>query len=634
MNPQKTGRYTFFIVCALTLFSTQAHANFLEMPETQEVPAYEEETLLLDMDIPNVRERDPDPEAGPRLNVTEFRVQGIVEYPELGITREALIKRVEALRFKFMGEDQVLESGYRIDELSEIADLLKDIEKDTKDRHVTTQDLQKMVFLMRDQMRKRGVTLGMIESISDVISNFYRERGFILAKAFIPEQKVRDGVVNLTLLLGELGEVKAENNKRYKARTLEGVFDDVLYKPVTTEVIEEGLYLLNDLPGLSVQGYFEPGQQVGDTRLHLNVQAEKMFSGNIRLDNHGSTSTGENRAYADFFISNPFGWADQIQIGVLNSFDPGDTTYGLFNYDSYILGPRWRISAGISSNDFISTSIISGSILESTGESLVRDISLGYFFKRNRKTNLSIDVSYSSIDTELAISGFQQPDTTVNNARLAFNFDVLNEKKRALHVGSIGIVHSNSTEDFIIEDGVEDIKDDFLFLTFDYSILKFIPFPFTKKDTRLLVELNAQYSGERQQTINQFALTGPTRARGFNVNRFFSDDGVRLGFEWVFKFPKVLDFTIMGENFSDILQPYLLADIAYGESHAFESPTASLENKVSATFSNIGVGLKFNFTRHWKGDFALSYPLNENIDTQDEELADNSNIYFSLQYGF
>lgn len=634
MNPQNPGQHVFYTLCLLVFLSARVNANFLEMPETEEVPAFEGETLLLDMDIPNVRERDPDPEAGPRLNVTEFRVQGIVEFPELGITREALIKRVEALRFEIMGEDQVLESGYRIDELSEIADLLRDIEKDTKGKHVTTLELQKMVFLMRDQMRKRGVTLGMIESISDVISNFYRERGFILAKAFIPEQKVRDGVVNLTLLLGELGDVKAENNQRYRAKTLEKVFNKARYKPVTTEIIEEGLYLLNDLPGLSVQGYFEPGEQVGDTRLHLNVRSEKMFSGNIRLDNHGSTSTGENRTYADFFISNPSGWADQIQIGILNSFDPGDTTYGLFNYDSYILGPRWRLSASVSSNDFVSTSIISGSVLESTGESLVRDLSLGYFFKRNRKTNLSINASYSVIDTKLAISGFDQPDNNVKNARLTFNFDVLNEKKRALHVGSVGIVSSNSSEDLITENGVEDVEDDYVFLTFDYSILKFVKFPFTKIDTRLLIELNGQYAGERQQTINQFALTGPTGARGFNVNRFFSDDGIRLGTEWVFKFPPFLNFNIMNEKFTDILQPYLLADLSYGESHAFESATASLENKVTATFANVGIGLKFNFTRHWNGDFALSFPLTEDIDTQDEELADSSNIYFSLQYGF
>ena len=83
----------------LLLVSNFSLAGFLEMPETEEVPTLEEETMLLDLDVPNVRERDPDPQGGPRLNVTEFRVQGVVEFPELGITREELIRRVEEIRF-------------------------------------------------------------------------------------------------------------------------------------------------------------------------------------------------------------------------------------------------------------------------------------------------------------------------------------------------------------------------------------------------------------------------------------------------------------------------------------------------------------------------------------------------------
>src|SRR5690606_16613585 len=100
------------------------------------VPEYEAETLLLDLDVPSVRERDPDPEAGPRLNVREFRIQGIVEYPERGISRAELIKRVEAIRFELMDEGELLDSGYSLNELGELSDLIVEIEKETKEQHV------------------------------------------------------------------------------------------------------------------------------------------------------------------------------------------------------------------------------------------------------------------------------------------------------------------------------------------------------------------------------------------------------------------------------------------------------------------------------------------------------------------
>src|SRR5690625_5730983 len=99
------------------------------MPDLTDLPELERDSLLLDMDMPPVRERDSDPQAGPRLNVTEFRVQGIVEFPKLGIYRSEIIERVEQIRFDFMNEDALLESGYTLDELASISDLIVEIEK-------------------------------------------------------------------------------------------------------------------------------------------------------------------------------------------------------------------------------------------------------------------------------------------------------------------------------------------------------------------------------------------------------------------------------------------------------------------------------------------------------------------------
>src|SRR5690606_12062502 len=122
LNPAWAKR--LWMAAVVLPLATTAHASFLEMPDTTEVPEMERETLLKDLDIPGVKERDPDPMAGPRLNVTEFRVQGIVEYPELGITRESLNRLVEGIRFDLMGEGAMLESGYTLDEVSEISDLI------------------------------------------------------------------------------------------------------------------------------------------------------------------------------------------------------------------------------------------------------------------------------------------------------------------------------------------------------------------------------------------------------------------------------------------------------------------------------------------------------------------------------
>src|SRR5690625_7988721 len=100
-------------------------------------------------------------------------------------------------------------------------------------------EVQRLVFHIREQRRQRGVTLGMIETVADTITQYYRERGFILAKAYIPKQEVRDGVVTLTVLLGNLGEVNVHNNQRCSSGTGKRTFNAILAKPVTSHAVED-----------------------------------------------------------------------------------------------------------------------------------------------------------------------------------------------------------------------------------------------------------------------------------------------------------------------------------------------------------------------------------------------------------
>ena len=148
----------------------------------------------------------------------------------------------------------------------------------------------------------------MIETVADTITQYYRERGFILAKAYIPQQQVRDGVVSLNIMLGKLGSVEVVNAKRINKSLLKRTFNGSLDQPVTADNTEENLYLINDIPGVYAQGYFEPGDQVGDTRLKLNVTKESWFDTSVRIDNHGAKTTGENRLYGEFVLHNPQPW--------------------------------------------------------------------------------------------------------------------------------------------------------------------------------------------------------------------------------------------------------------------------------------------------------------------------------------
>lgn len=637
-----------FIFYFIVLLSSFSYAGFLEMPDTSQVPEFERESLLMDMDIPPVRDRDPNPEAGPRLNVKEFRVQGLIEYPELGITRELIIKQVEAIRFDMMGEGKKLDSGYTLSELKEVSDLIAEIEKETEGQHVGPVEVQRLVFLIREQRRQRGITLGMIETVADTITRYYRERGFILAKAYIPKQHVRDGIVTITLLLGELGEVNVKNNKRYSESLLKRVFNNSLAKPVTNNTAEQGLYLLNDLPGISVSGYFEPGAQVGDTKLNINVNSESWYDANLRLDNHGSDRSGEYRTYADIYVHNLAGIGDQLQLGALGSFSPNNSTYGSLRYGLPIYTPRVKFSVGASSNDFAigpgnseqDQNVSQDQEVNVEGESFIADSSMEFQLVRSRLENHLLGISFSQIESEIRINGKSSGfDDLIQNTEIYYEFDFLNEKRKSLQQGRVGI---NGIR--FVEGAESDQDKNPMVFTADYSRLSFWRLPLTKMETKWILRAGAQYSGKSLASVSQYGIAGPAKARAFATNEFYADDGVFLGTDWVFNGPNFDGKTLYGTKLSQLIQPFVFIDAAYGKSY----PYSFDDNAEAVYLSDVGVGIKLNLEKKLVGSLSLAQPLKsrrsfsgesgiddgtENTEI-DEVPGDGVRLYFDLQLSF
>ena len=624
-----TSKFAFlFLFFNLVLINTSVNAGFLDMPEITESLELKRKSMLRDINIPGVKDRDPDPTAGPRLAVKEFRVQGLVEYPELGITHDAINKLVEKIRFDLMAEDKLLDSGYTLDELGGLSDLLVDIEDDTVKRHVTPIEVQKLVWLIRDQRLKRGITLGQIESIADEITRFYRERGFILAKAYIPKQEVREGIVTLTLLLGMLGSVEVVNNKTFSSSTISSVFDSMLTKPVTSGQVEENLYLINDYPGLTVSGFFEAGNQVGDTKLNINVNEEEKFTYNIRLDNHGTDDTGRYRLYADAQINDLFGIGDYLNLSVLTATAPSNTNYWRANYQTKVFSPRIFFNYGMSTNQFV----VDGQTVDTDLNGVVStdEISVIYKLKRSRVSNTTLELKQSTISSDLQLGDtpdFGSLDEEISTTSFIYKFDFLQEQKKRLHQGSVTFTNGE-----YIFGNTGEIDKKFQYLTFDYNLLTFLKIPFTDSTSRLILRAGGQYSGDFLSSIAKYSLSGASRARAYSADVFSADDAFFASADLIFNSPDLFNFTLFGETkFSDMVKPFIFVDVSYGIQRASNSS----DTDVNAQLVDAGVGLKINYKNKLQGNLHFAFPISDDFSDPDKVIKDNGlRVVFDFQYKF
>jgi hemolysin activation/secretion protein len=431
------------------------------------------------------------------------------------------------------------------------------------------------------------------------------------------------------------------NAKRINENLIERTFAGIIDQPVTAAGAEEHLYLINDIPGVYAQGYFEPGTQVGDTHLKLNVTQEAWFNTSVRLDNHGAKTSGANRVYAELIVHDPSTFGDQLQLGGLRTEE--DSSYGSVHYSLPLYTPRLRAKVGASQNDFISRigdgEKIAGG-LEFSGSARVADAEISYHLQRGRQKNSNLNLQFSSIKTQIDVAADSRVvDTTLKNATLSYHFDILNEKSRSLHQLNIGITSSTNADQLLQdfdgegEDSLLDDKAEFLF--YNYSLLSFFKNPFANSDLRVLINHNLQYAGKALVSANKFDLAGPTHARAFDINHFVADDAAHLGADIIFNTPRWLQFGGKEGSSQNGLTPFILTDIAYGQTY----PEFTGSQKSTAMLADVGIGLKLNTDWGLRGNLAWATQVANKLEVaEDEVFTDRSgkknHLYFEFMYSY
>lgn len=625
MLKDKTGSFAFgalVTVCSSTVLAQSAdlpisnfhrslqnesiHVNtpFSESDVTREYlyRTVEENAPVLDIDIPEVVSRVE----GPRITVKKIEFHRLQDFPDYGITKADVEEFTEALRVKYMKEDQVFSSGYTRDNLEELAGYLDKIGARESVANLDADNVKNLVELIKRQNEERGMSYGDLEAIANEVTAFYRQKGLFLAQIQIPAQDVKDGVVTLAVQEGRLGKVVVDNNQKYHESLLSNPFEEGVGSLVSHGDMEEALYLLNDLPGLSVTGYFSAGDAPGETAMNLQVRKEEGWKVAFRSDNHGSRFTGDKRGYLVGELLNPTGMGDRLTVGYLKSADPGNTQLLQTSYSIPLFGPRTRLEISAERNEFEledgeggQQSVINQLELEGTNESYA--IGVEHKFHRSRDLNISAGLSLTDKRTQVeSVDAIYDQEEHVRGVNANFYLDGLSDSIRMFNVANMGFAYGEHKIDVPEERG-----DDFYKFSLDTHSLFFVPLPFSDAESRLIMKSRWQYAEQLLPSFEQMSLGGANAVRGFSVRDFSGDQAGLLSAEWYFDVPHLLNFEIYdGHYLNDILQFGLIADAGYANLVNFEEDL----NDSWTYLSSFGVITKWSWDDVFSSQITLSKP--------------------------
>jgi hemolysin activation/secretion protein len=164
------------------------------------------------------------------------------------------------------------------------------------------------------------------------ITQYYRSRGYSVARAYVPAQEVKQGLVTLAVLEGRIGERRLVNESRLSdanAAAHVGVIEPGTV--VRDDSIDRMLLLLNDTPGVGgSRATLQPGASVGTSDLLVTLAPGPAYSGTVSVDTYGNRYTGTNRASATLRLNSPLHLGDQIIASGLTSNEHLD--YGRLAY--------------------------------------------------------------------------------------------------------------------------------------------------------------------------------------------------------------------------------------------------------------------------------------------------------------
>jgi hemolysin activation/secretion protein len=487
------------------------------------------------LSIPRVSERPLTAEESPRIKVTSFDLAGAAAQPAAGIS----LPEVQA----------ILDAALRAQPAA-------------------------------------GYTIADLEGVADKVTDYYRQKGLVVAKAFIPAQEVRDGRVTVRVLEGKLSAIVVEGNKGYKAKTLLRPFEDLLGAPVAKDQVESALLTLTNYPGLSAFGVLGAGQDIGTTKLTLRVQKEDRVGWDFGLDNQGSELSGENRAQVAMSLNNLFGQADQLRAYALYGFDPDDSAakglYGGFRYTLPIVDSRNFLFVGAATNSYQIGAAGDTTVDDTEPQGDAFEASMGYRheFAPSRITTGGFAFELQSKKAAFETGGLQVFEDKLSILRSSIDWTVVDQRFRG--VNTISFAYSHGFDDFLGSlgeyAGTGGASRQNATGKFDKVIVDLARLQRLTKNSSLLLHIRGQYSDDLLVSMEQTSLTGPDAVRAFQVTRragetddgnfdsALADTGGVATLEWIFSIPGLADRPAFGNRtWGQVLQLSLFADYGKGK---------------------------------------------------------------------
>jgi hemolysin activation/secretion protein len=455
---------------------------------------------------------------------------------------------------------------------------------------VTAVPLADLQALARPSLGK-DVTFAELDAIAGRVTKLYRDRGFFIARAYLPQQELTDGSVEILVLEGHLGEVHvkyATAGPSVSNAVLASFVKDAIpaQKPVTVRELERAMLLANDLPNLIAHATLVPGQSVGTSDLIMEVDQKGWFSHDtIEADNAGSRYSGTYRFGGSANLVSPAGIGDLLSGRILSSFD--GFNYGRLGWTTPVTGTGLKLGVSETYTNYRLGGALSP--LDDHGAANVASVFSVYPIVRARTFNLyqTVTLEARALHDE-SVAG-ELADKRIKAGTLGLNgdeTDTLNGAGLSTFAASVEFGHlslSSGAADVAADAETAQAAGNYRKVTLQASRQQRLV-----DNVVLYGSLNAQFASKNLDSSESLSFGGPGGVRAYPVGEAPADAGVVATLE--------LRYNIPAQTPLGAVQALLFVD--HGSVKLHEDPwTSYIASGARDTYALNAAGLGLNLYR-------------------------------------
>lgn len=247
-----------------------------------------------------------------------------------------------------------------------------------------------------------GQCLGVsqLNELLKVITDYYIDKGRVTSRAYLPQQDLSSGHLQVLVVEGKLEGLKGAQGSSVTDRELAMAFPGKVGAALNLREVEQLVDQLSRLPSKQAQMELTPGTQVGGSEVVVKNSPQKPWRASLSRNNDGQKSTGEQQWGAGLEWDSPLGLADQLVLrgGHDAVSDHQKTSKNSMLYYNVPWG-WWNFSYTYSESDYRTLADLNGYKLKQYGDSQNHQLRAERVIHRDDVSKTSVNVGLAHLRT-------------------------------------------------------------------------------------------------------------------------------------------------------------------------------------------------------------------------------------------